>query len=102
MLSLSETLEEERGRKGVGNVRHIHVMVKVMPVGHGANHEYCASVGKQADSRSIAETVATAGAARNAVDSALWDFAGPPAAAKRCRAARRDAGPGFYRANGSK
>lgn len=47
-------------------------MVKVM-LGHGANHEYCASVGKRADSRSIAETVA-AGAARNAVDSALWDL----------------------------
>ena len=46
--------------------------------------------------REALQKLLPAGAARNA------GFASPPAAAKPCRAARRDAGPGFYyRANGS-
>lgn len=48
--------------------------------------------------REALQKLLPAGAARNAVDSALWDLQ----ARQRCRAARRDAVPGFYyRANGS-
>ncbi|SUH37247.1 putative muconate cycloisomerase I [Salmonella enterica subsp. enterica] len=49
---------EEEGVKGIGECtpypRYGESDASVM----GANHEYCASVGKRADSRSIAETVA--------------------------------------------
>ncbi|QUJ00294.1 hypothetical protein KCP73_26365 [Salmonella enterica subsp. enterica] len=64
-------------------------------LGHGANHEYGASVGKRADSRSIAETAAgRRGGGATRWIAPMGICGGPPAAAKPCcRAARRDAVP---------
>ncbi len=61
---------EEKVLKAPVNARRIRVMEKVMP-GNGANYERRAAIRERADTGEL-QKILPAGAARNALDCALW------------------------------